>query len=74
MSKKDYIAIASAFQKLNNDIQRWKNLPESYSDAEVGLCIHLVERLAGYLAISLSDDNPRFNRDLFLQECRKGIK
>jgi DNA-binding phage protein len=61
MTRKDYILIAEAVKRANDN---WTGFAP-----EAGLAI---EGLAKSLSTQLAIDNPRFNRALFLEAC--GVK
>lgn len=63
MTKKDYELIARVFK---GELHAWDNAPDSkFKENAIEVIRALSQIMAGYLAT----DNPRFDRDRFLEAC-----
>jgi len=70
MTKKDYELIASVIKgRMDNAIESYHF---GYSDKDIQHATNTLADLADFMAYELSQDNPRFDRQRFLQAC--GIK
>ena len=63
MSKKDYQAIAAALNRYRFECEGRMGGSEM---------IALVDAIASDLAVVMARDNPRFDRDRFIQACETG--
>jgi len=64
MTRKDYENITAAFRSAYKSIKLLSDSPQMMSHAKDGICIASIE-----LAYRLGEDNPRFDREKFLDAC-----
>ena len=64
MTRKDYEIIAAAFRSAYKSVNPFTDTPQTRQDIKNGICLASIE-----IADRLAQENPKFNRDTFLDAC-----